>query len=129
MPTTSNCDSGFTIIEVLAAVLIMMIGLLGLLQSINVALSHDMRNKLRDEAVILAEEQLNKFRMYSTGLATGTYVGDAARNIKGVDKIFRVTKDWATVSSTDAARKLTVTVNWSYKNVSASHSITSVIRR
>ncbi|MBJ6727443.1 type IV pilus modification PilV family protein [Geomesophilobacter sediminis] len=132
MKTTSTSNSaGFTLIEVLAAVVIMMIGLLGMLQSVNVAIDHDLKNKLRDEAVSLAEEQLNHFRMYSTSLATGRYVGGTTRTIRGIEKPFQVTKDWEPISTPDdgSARRLTVTVDWSYKGLHSSHAISSVLRR
>ena len=51
-------QSGFTLIEFCIAVVIMMVGLLGLLQAVNYATVVNLGTTLRNEAVYLADEQL-----------------------------------------------------------------------
>ena len=53
-----NDNSGFTLIEFLAAIVILMVGLLGLMQSANVAISTSRQNQLRNEASLVADQFL-----------------------------------------------------------------------
>ena len=73
MTRTSRKDSGgFTLVEMMMAMLVLTVGLLGLLQSIQVAWQHNARNRLREEAVLLAEERMNDFRINHTSFSRAT---------------------------------------------------------
>ncbi len=61
----SNNRSGFTLIEFCFAVLIMMVGLMGLLQTINMATLHNLGTVLRNEAISLADEQMVMTKTFS----------------------------------------------------------------
>lgn len=118
---TSRCaESGFTLIEVMMAMLVLTVGLLGLLQSVSVSYEHNLRNRLREEAVGLAEEQLNTMMSYGALKPVTT----ARRVIGGVNKPFVV------VRSSDAVggdcKKLTVAVSWGFKNISTRHEIYTI---
>jgi len=52
-------NNAFTLIEFVVSVLILTVGLLGLLQTINTAISNNMGNTLRNEATVVADEQLS----------------------------------------------------------------------
>lgn len=108
-------SSGFTLVEVLMAMLIMTVGLLGLLQSVNVAYEHNLRNKLREEAVLIAEEKMNDPSFPS--------VTTVSRVIVGASKKFIVTKDALKIGDSN---RLKVTVRWGFKNVSSIHEIYSI---
>ncbi len=60
-----NNESGFTLIEFIVAVVILMVGMLGLLQTANVAISSNRQNQLRNEATLVMDKWL------STELAKG----------------------------------------------------------
>jgi len=118
---TSLCaESGFTLIEVMMAMLVLTVGLLGLLQSVSISYEHNLRNRLREEAVGLAEEQLNA--MLSHG--TLTPVTTARRVIGGVDKQFVVTR--RSEAAGGDSDKLTVAVSWGFKNISTTHEIYTI---
>src|SRR5512136_2934964 len=55
-------NGGFTLIELMAAMVITLVGLLGLLQAINVAMEHNLKNQLRDEAVLVAEQWMGNLK-------------------------------------------------------------------
>jgi type IV pilus assembly protein PilV len=61
----SNNRSGFTLIEFCFAVLIMMVGLMGLLQAINMATLHNLGTVLRNEAISLADENMVLTKTFS----------------------------------------------------------------
>jgi type IV pilus assembly protein PilV len=116
-------NAGFTLLEVMVAMLISLVGLLGLLQSMNVATEHTRKNQLRDEAIQLAEEQLsvmrsrpfdNQFDNFST----------LEINSKQSKWKYSVERTRAAVTST--SKSLTVKVTWTYKGAPSSHEIVSI---
>ena len=56
----SNKESGFTLIEFLAAIVILLVGMLGLLQATNVALTSNQQNQLRNEATLVMDNELSQ---------------------------------------------------------------------
>jgi type IV pilus assembly protein PilV len=52
--------SGFTLIEFLVAIVILMVGMLGLLQGVNVSLNAGRQNQLRNQASLVADKWLSK---------------------------------------------------------------------
>lgn len=50
--------AGFTLVEVMVAVVILLVGLLGLLQSVNIATEQNMKNMFRQEATRLLDNRL-----------------------------------------------------------------------
>jgi type IV pilus assembly protein PilV len=50
--------SGFTLIEFLVAIVILMVGMLGLLQGVNVSINAGRQNQLRNEASLVADQWL-----------------------------------------------------------------------
>jgi type IV pilus assembly protein PilV len=107
------------------AMLVMTVGLLGLLQSINVAYEHNLRNKLREEALLVGEQQMILLRRKMDASETNKNslyqnVTTVVRGIAGVNKKFIVTLESQPMSST---QRLKVAVAWSFKNVSTTHVI------
>ena len=123
IPRRSPCSRGFTLIEMLMALLILTVGLLGLLQSVGVAYEHNVRTRLRDEAVAIAEEQLSEMRRDPT-IDTFPAFSTAIRPISGASKAFRVSRAVEPIG--ESSRKLTVTVRWSFKNMTTSHEIYTI---
>lgn len=118
--TTSRCvESGFTLIEVLMAMLVLTVGLLGLLQSVNISYEHNLRKRFRDEAVALAEEQLDHMRQHAKLDPMTT----ATCTIGGMSRQYQVTRTRDAIGASD---KLTVAVRWGFKNVSTTHEIYSI---
>lgn len=116
---------GFTLIEMLMAMLIMTVGLLGLLQSVNVAYEHNARNIVREAAVLLAEEQMIGLRKRRfQNLTVSNAVSTEARVIGGVNKNFTVTRDCQPMGT--QSRRLRVAVTWSFKNLSTLHEICTI---
>jgi prepilin-type N-terminal cleavage/methylation domain-containing protein len=54
-----SSNRGFTLIEMLIALVIILLGLLGLLNAAFLSIDNNLKNLLRDEAVRIAEQQMN----------------------------------------------------------------------
>jgi len=104
------------------AMLIMTVGLLGLLQSMQVAYQHSARNKLREEAVLLADVQMNQFRSLSFANITAN---GSVQVISSGGRRFGVIRKNSLMGGGDI-KKLTVSVTWNFKNVTSLHEIYSL---
>ncbi|MFZ3207566.1 MAG: prepilin-type N-terminal cleavage/methylation domain-containing protein [Geobacteraceae bacterium] len=128
MPTSNRNNSGFTLAEVMVAILIMMVGMLGLLESINVATEYNLKNHLRDEAVYVGEKYMNELRGKAFATSTVTYpLISTATKIRGVNKKLMVETS-STQLADDAigtTNQLQVLVKWTYKGVEYQNRVTA----
>lgn len=121
------------------AILIMMVGMLGLLQAINLALEVNLRNQLRDEAVYLGERVMNEMRgegfdnipVAATPTDTYTYATyQLSSKIRGASRSYDVSKRSAVLSTVDSkhvTKQLTVIISWSYKGVTYENRVVAPI--
>jgi type IV pilus assembly protein PilV len=122
-------DMGFTLAEFLVAIFILMVGLLGLLQSINVAMDKNLDNILRNEAVQLADDRMmlkrsKSFTQLSTTVANPTKISVALAT-RGILKNYSVQEK--VISRTNLSKEVVIDVSWKNKNVVSSHSISSIV--
>ena len=110
--------------------MISLVGLLGLLQAVNLATEHNLRNQLRDEAVMVAEQYMGNLKVRAFDQISG--VGSAQFSPRLVNSQLRSGKTVYTVerqcSSTGGgtAALMTVKVTWPYKGAQYSHAVTSI---
>jgi type IV pilus assembly protein PilV len=134
----TNNTSGFTLVEFLVAMVILMIGLLGMLQGINLAISMNLESVLRNEAVSVADELMMKTRAnnYSdvNSISWGAMPTEFTnRQIRGVFKHYSVQQNVFTrtssATSPSRSKEIIVDVRWRYKNKSGTHSVSSVVSK
>ena len=95
----SNKKAGFTLIEFCVATLIMMVGLLGLLQGVNLAIEQNLGTLIRNEAVSVADEQMvfaKSAAATSTGfdaMVTLSSPDTVSRKIRGGGFTFKIYRD------------------------------------
>ena len=104
---------GFTLVEVLVALLIMACGLLASLIGIMTAVNHNLMNEMRNEAIKIAQEQ--------SEYARGEIFGNINNSNTTVSRQFRkstVNYQVATNVTTPVPNMKTVqtTVTWTYKS-------------
>lgn len=126
----SNNQSGFTLIEFCVAVLIMMVGLLGLLQTVNTATDQNLANILRNEAITIADKIMveQKSKVVDTA-SFNAFVSETlppvATGIRSGTKSYSVTKVVTTASTN--SKEVVVTVTWPHKGKTVRHTISSLV--
>jgi len=128
-----NNNEGFTLIEFLVAMVILMVGLLGLLQAVNYTIGHNMTTQLRDEAVRLADEKMTveKSRVFDA-IATGSSGKTEETvdvNVMNAFKNYSVVKEADFLTGSANTKSLQVEVVWKYKGVRYSHVISSLVSK
>ncbi len=115
-------NNGFTLVEVMIAIVILMVGLLALLQSVNVAISQNLANALRDEGVSIAEQKMNEAKkMPFDSMTSANYT--ITRPVRTTTKSYTVVK---TISSFSSTKKIQVLVSWTYKGSPYQHQLASM---
>lgn len=112
----------------------MMVGLLGLLQGVNIAVEHNLGSIIRNEAVSVADEQMVEAMnaasindgVTSTGfaaLASSTYA--VQRKIRGGNYGFTINR--TVTSKSTKSKEVTIRVVWTYKSKTLNHQATALI--
>lgn len=125
-----NDNRGLTLIEVLVSLVIVFIVFIGLSSSGLLVLEENIKNSLRDEAVGVAEMDVQEAR----NLAFASLVSDnAARTVTPPRQIRGFNADYAvrrTVADLDGSTKqLTVAVTWTRRGRSYSHQVATIVRQ
>ena len=124
---TRNND-GFTLTEVMVAIVIMMVGLLGLLEAVTVATHANIKNHLRDEAVYVGEKYLNELKGRGFVNIVATYpIISTASKIRGTGKKLMV--ETSSTSLASDTKQLFVVVSWTYKGVTYENRVTAPISK
>lgn len=112
------------------AIVIMMVGMLGLLQSLNIAMEFNLKNHLRDEAVSVGQKYMNiqrgkPFDKLST--AYGTRYEPS--KVRGTGKLYSVdmSTDELSADVKTPAKLLKIEVKWTYKGVEYINKVTSPV--
>jgi type IV pilus assembly protein PilV len=122
---------GFTLIEVLMAIVILMVGMLGMLQAINVAMDKNLENVFRTEAVMLADDKMMSvrslaFNSVSTTVANPPKIQEV-RSVRGIQKIYSTQK--IVTQATTKSKEIIINVTWQKRKVPYSHSVSSLITK
>lgn len=124
-----NNRSGFTLLELMVALVILMVGMMALLSATTNAISLNLDNVLRDEAVQIADAKMrlvkgNKAATFSApfqNLSTTSHETSKLRS-----KAIPYTISLSSSSSGDNANLLQVLVSWNYKNRPKQHEFSTL---
>lgn len=123
---------GFTLIEFLVSIVILMVGLLGLLQTINVALSENLKTQVRNEAVVVVDEEMAKeLAKGYDGINLGENFS-AFRNYTVSKKMMNTFKLYSVSKTGDSlqnSKQVAITVSWKHKGQRYTHNATSVVTK
>lgn len=119
---------GFTLIEVMVSIIILMVGLLGMFQAVNLALDKNLENQLRQKAIAVAEQQLNNLKGRSFSNITGNTSGFVPVASGSVFKNISVQRQIADLAVTDSKTKqVSIRVWWNYRGRPYEHQTASGI--
>lgn len=130
-------NRGFTLIEFLVAIVILMVGLLGMLQGINLAMHRSMENVFRNEAVAVADDLMMAKRNKSFVSLSTNYsppngikpgwesLPAGARFTRGVYKNYSVQQ--IVTLKTPQTKEVNINVSWIYNKQKNTHSVSSFV--
>lgn len=131
----------------MVAIVILMVGMLGLLQAINIAIETNVRNQIREEGVNVGQRVINDMRdsgfdnisVASTATDSFMYSKVAVPSkFRGIFRMYSVQRsskvihffvDSGTASKTPATKRLEVLVTWKYRGVGYENRVVSNISR
>lgn len=112
----------------MAAMFILLVGMLGMFKAIDLVTQENIKNSMRDEAVQIAEDRIAAFRAvpFSSFSANRPYpVELVPSTLRGVSKNYSVFKT-ATQLGGSHTVQLDIKVRWAFKNWSTTHEVVSV---
>jgi type IV pilus assembly protein PilV len=135
-----NNNRGFTLVEVLVAMVIILVLFLGLVQAALLSIDSNLRNLLRDEAVRIAEQRINELRNipFDSLVVGGPNCLTVSKDFRSLQKLYNVCDIIVTLDPNTNTRSLQVVVGWNHKNENPlqvptnrefQHSISSIVRR
>lgn len=127
-------EKGFTLLEFVVAVFILMVGLLGLLQSVNLGISTNMVNQLRTTGVVTADQLLSdRIARIDRSIACAAFTSNTSVRVKVLNayKNYSATIDTTCPSQPVSPNtyKVDVRLRWKYKNMQYNHDASSVVAR
>jgi len=119
---------GITLVEVMIALVVLLLVSLALMQTALVGIDSNMINVLRDEAVSVAEMEMNEARNSAFDSLTGTLTGTVQRNIRNISNFtFNITR--TIIDLTTDNKRVDISVAWTWKGNPYTHTITSIVKR
>ncbi|BBA70531.1 hypothetical protein YM18_2011 [Geobacter sulfurreducens] len=104
---------------------IILVGLLGLLQAVNVSMEHNLRNSLRDEAVRVGESTVYGMRRLTFDNLTGETTLKVNRSLRASTKEYTVKRNLTDLGG--RSTELVVTVEWDYRGTTYQHRVSTII--
>ncbi len=129
--TLLSNNTAFTLLEVLIALVILMVGLLGMLEAINVSIATNVRNDMRTQAAAIVEEQLAQkkslpFDAITTALNEPKSLAVPIK-MRSTVQNYSVTYYVDNISSN--AKRINIGVRWSYKGNNYEHVVSSIVTK
>jgi len=150
MKTGKTNNSGVTLVEVMIALVVLLIVMMGLLQASLLSIEHNLRNELRDEATRIASDRITGLRSagFDSGDLTatgGVFVDDTPaiytrsfRNIvpnpadpasPGVFSVQKNISDVPNAAGVVNVKQVTIRVAWQYKGEALTHTLNATIKK
>ncbi len=123
-----------TLVEVLVALAIVFVIFLGLSDAGIVVLNENIKNSMRDEAVSVAEVQVQEARRTSFAGLADKAAFHVFRPIRGLTADYTVTwavanPDGSTPPSDPNHRQVTINVSWSRHQKAYNHQVVTIVRQ
>jgi len=124
--TALQNNAGFTLVEVMIALLVLLFVTLAMMQTALVSIDSNMKNVLRDEAVRIAEQTMNDARSQGyDNLPSGLQTVN--RKFRALDVTYTITRTVTQLGTAD--KQFDVEVDWTWKNDSYKQNISTLMRQ
>lgn len=122
-------DNGFTLVEFLVAIVILMVGLLGLLQVVNVGYNQNMQTQLRNEAVALLDEEMSRevAKGFANASTSQKKYPPVSRKVLTAFKNYSVERQPG--ASIPNSKQISFVVSWRHKGVRSTHAASTILTR
>ena len=124
-------DRGFTLVEIMVSLVVLMVMFLGMMQTVLVGIDSNMVNVLREEAVLIAEQEMNNARDsdFVTLVNDGATINKSFRRMDA-DSGTGIPFTWArTVTPIDVSNvQVEIEVTWPWKGQVFDHTIQTIVR-
>ena len=112
----------------MVALLIMIVGMVGLLQTIGVALEHNLRNQLREESVYIGEKYMNELRATPFASYPASYPTlPVTSALRGRALVYSVDRSATSLTADGLTKMLQVTVRWTFRKVDFQNRVTATV--
>lgn len=125
----SNKISGFTLLEILVALVILMVGMMALLSAATNAISLNLDNVLRDEAVQIADAKMRQVKSNKAATFALPFQTLSVTTVQTSKLRAKSTPYTVSLSSTSTggnSNLLSVLVSWNYKNNVKQHELSTL---
>lgn len=124
LPPVPHTEKGFTLLEFLVAIVILMVGLLGLLETLNLGINQNRGNKLRNDAIMLADQVManQRVRVFADISAT-----NAIQPVNAGAAFINYSVVKAVTVLTATSKNVAVNISWRERGKIKSHSLSTVI--
>ena len=120
-------NSGFTLIELMVAITIMIVGLVGMFDMLWVATRKNVENELREKAVAVAEQELNNLKAQPFANITSNMGGIVKRVVLSGGAARPVTVQTQVDNLSLNSRRISVRASWNYRgNIYEHHTASAV---
>jgi hypothetical protein len=131
LPAAYAKETGFTLIEFCVSVLILTVGLLALLKTVDLSISQNASGKMRNDGVFMADEMMSRERVKPFAQIS-SYTTPRTRSIDyGLTvKSFSIAKQvdgMPPPPATPTSKRVQLTVSWQDKGTTKNHYLTTVI--
>jgi type IV pilus assembly protein PilV len=120
-------NKGFTLIEFLVGIVILMVGMLGLLQAVNLAINSNMQNQIRNEAISVADRSMTyELAKSFDAVSTSSKKNNDYRKVVNSFQNFSVSR---TGTSFQNSKAINFQVSWRYRGTRYTHDIGGVVSK
>ena len=117
----SQSERGFTLIEALIAITLMLLMMLALYQSAAIIMARNIENTMQDTCIKVANEKIEDLRKTSfSSLTSGTFTDTVNRQVRNFIRTFR--RETILVQRSSTLYTVTVTVFWKLHEGDEEHS-------
>jgi type IV pilus assembly protein PilV len=129
-------NAGFTLVEFLVALVILMVGMLGLLQMVNMSMFFNLTTQFRNEAVMVADDLMMQERNKAFANITASTVksGFVKRDLRNAFKNYSTSKSISTLTFdsdgiSPKSKEIVLTLTWKHKNQPYRHILSTVVTK